>query len=182
MKHLIVLIACIGLVMGCTRPTDKLSEGRELKTLEIVWQRLVDEQGQTCDRCGTTEAAVNEASRKLNRSLRVLGIHVVLTKKVLSPAEFKKDPLESNRMWISGEPIERWLAATTGESQCSTACGTSECRTVTIDGETYEAISADLNIKAGLLAGAQLLQGEPSGSSCAPPDSIEEGAVCCPAS
>jgi len=45
-----------------------------VKTLHIRWQRLVDEHERTCDRCGATEAAVDEAAGQLTRSLGALGI------------------------------------------------------------------------------------------------------------
>jgi hypothetical protein len=137
-----------------------------MKTLKILWQRLVDERGQTCDRCGTTETAVDEAVQKLKRSLKELGIDIVLEKKTLSTSTFLKNPLESNRIWVAGEPIEKWLLATSGQSKCCSTCGDSDCRTVTVDGKTYEAIPAELIVKAGLLAGAQLLHGEPLGVCC----------------
>ncbi|TAN36806.1 MAG: DUF2703 domain-containing protein [Verrucomicrobia bacterium] len=153
-----------------------------MKTLKIVWQRLVDERGKTCNRCGTTETAVEEAVQKLKRSLKELGIKVVLEKKTLRPSTFLKDPLESNRIWIAGEPIEQWLSATTNQSKCSSTCGDSDCRTVTIGGKTYEAIPAELIVKAGLLAGAQLLRGE-TPDACRPPaKSPEKNPGCCPSS
>jgi hypothetical protein len=151
-----------------------------MKTLKILWQRLVDERGQTCDRCGTTETAVEEAVRKLKGSLQGLGIDVVLEKKTLTPSTFLKDTLESNRIWVAGEPIEQWLSATSGQSKCCSSCGDSDCRTVTVDGTTYEAIPAELIVKAGLLAGAQLLQSEPRNPCCSPTESQSSG--CCPPS
>jgi hypothetical protein len=152
-----------------------------MKTLEILWQRLVDERGQTCDRCGTTETAVEEAVQKLKCSLQGLEIDVVLEKKALTPSTFLEDPLESNRIWIAGEPIEEWLSATSGQSKCCSACGDSDCRTVTVDGETYEAIPAELIVKAGLLAGAQLLQSEPRSPCCSSAGSPKSSG-CCPSS
>jgi hypothetical protein len=139
---------------------------KQMKVLHIRWQRLVDEQGQTCDRCGTTETQVDDAIQKLKRALKELDIDVVLEKKALSASTFSKDPLQSNRIWIAGEPIERWLSATAGQSQCCSTCGDSECRTVTVDGKTYEAIPAELIVRAGLLASASLLGGEPPGVCC----------------
>jgi len=150
-----------------------------MKVLQIRWQRLVDEEGQTCDRCGTTETAVEHGSDKLKRSLKELEIDVVLEKKTLSPTTFAKDPLHSNRIWIAGEPIEKWLSATGGQSQCCSTCGDSECRTLTVDGKTYEAIPAEMIVKAGLLAAAQLLQGEPRSTCCPTADSPQESPDCC---
>jgi hypothetical protein len=153
-----------------------------MKKLKIVWQRLVDERGQTCVRCGTTETAVEEAVQQLKHSLQGLGIDVVLEKKRLGFSTFLKDPLESNRIWVAGEPIEKWLSATIGESKCCSTCGDSDCRTVTVDGNTYEAIPAELIIKAGLLAAAQLLHSEPSVLCCPPVESSKKSFGCCPSS
>ena len=181
MKQLIGLIACAGLVIGCATLTEN-NGGKDMKKLNILWQRLVDEHGQTCDRCGTTETAVEGAVQKLKRSLRELGIDVVLEKKTLNPFTFLEDPLESNRIWIAGEPIEKWLSATTGQSKCCSTCGDSDCRTVTIDGKTYEAIPTELIVKAGMLAGAQVLHSEPRGSCCPPAESPKKSSGCCPSS
>jgi hypothetical protein len=153
-----------------------------MNVLQIRWQRLVDERGQTCDRCCATETAIEDGFQKLRRSLKELDIDVVLEKIALSPSTFSKDPLQSNRIWIAGKPIEEWLSATTGQSRCCSTCGDSECRTVTVDGTTYEAIPAELIVKAGLLAGAQLLHGEPRGVCCPTAESPQESPGRCPSS
>jgi hypothetical protein len=152
-----------------------------MKTLKVSWQRLVDERGQTCDRCGTTETAVEEAVQKLKCSLQELGIDVVLEKEALTPSTFTESPLESNRIWVSGEPIEEWLSAISGQSKCCSACGDSDCRTMTVGGKTYEAIPTELIVKAGLLASAQLLQSEPRSSCCSSAESPRSSG-CCPSS
>lgn len=153
-----------------------------MKTLKIRWQRLVDEGGRTCDRCGTTEKAIGDAVEKLRRSLGELGIDVVLEKEALSPSTFHKDPLESNRIWIGEEPLEKWLSATSGQSRCCYTCGDSDCRTVTVDGKTYEAIPGELIVKAGLLASAQLLPVESGAGCCPSPEPHQESTGCCPSS
>lgn len=140
-----------------------------MKTLHIRWQRLVDEAGQTCDRCGATGTGIERAAGILARALREVGIGVVLDRETLAPEVFARDPLESNRVWIGGLPIEWWLSATSGKSQCCSACGDADCRTVTVDGRTYEAIPVELILKAGLLAAARLLQPEPAEGSCEDP-------------
>ena len=156
--------------------------GERMKVLHIRWQRLVDEKGQTCDRCGSTETMVEDAVNKLKDSLKGLGIDVVLEKSAIRPSEFSKDTLQSNRIWIDGKPMEEWLSATSGQSKCCTVCGESYCRTVTVDGKTYEAIPAELIVKAGLLAGAQLIQSKPV-SSCCPSAKPPKGrSGCCPPS
>lgn len=171
------------LAAGCTKlPENNATGRRQMKTLKIRWQRLVDERGQTCDRCGTTGTAVGEAVEKIKRSLGELGIDVVLEKGVLNPSTFLEDPRESNRIWIAGEPLEKWLSATSGQSKCCSTCGDSDCRTITVDGKTYEAIPAELIIRAGLLAGARLLQAESGTACCQPAESPQGGPGCCPSS
>lgn len=150
-----------------------------MKTLRIKWQRLVDVKGETCDRCGATEAAVDETLQKLKGSLLSLGIDVLLEKEAISPLIFNSAPLESNRIWISGKPIEEWLSATSGKSQCCSSCGDSDCRTLIVDGRTYEAIPAELIIKAGLLAASQLLEGAEPGLCRQPAESPKSGTTCC---
>jgi len=137
-----------------------------MAVLQIEWQRLVDASGRTCDRCGTTETAVENAAQTLKRALKELGIDVTLDKRALDPSTFSRDPLQSNRIWISGKPIEEWLSASSGQSQCCSTCGESQCRTVTVENETYEAIPAELIVKAGLLAGSQLINDKPEDECC----------------
>lgn len=86
-----------------------------MPTLTITWQRVVDDQGNTCDRCGATERAVEEAARILGQCLETLDMNVVLEKRALTPAEFGRDPLQSNRVFIQEKPLEDWLGATVGK-------------------------------------------------------------------
>ncbi len=137
-----------------------------MKTLQISWQRLVDEQGETCERCGTTETAVEDAMQLLKQSVKGLGVDVVLEKSIIDNSAFKENPLESNRIWIGDKSLEDWLSATTSVSQCGTACGDSNCRTMVVDGKSFEAIPSELIVKAGLLASAQLLEAEAQSGGC----------------
>ncbi len=136
-----------------------------MKTLKIKWQRLLSD-GQTCPRCGSTEEELEKAISTLKQSLIPLGIKVVLEKDELSVAEFKKDTLQSNQIWLNGRSLEDWIGGKVGQSPCCDVCGPSECRTVEVGGEVYETIPADLVIKAGLLAGSQLLSLETDKSCC----------------
>lgn len=130
----------------------------EIKTLSIRWQRLVNETGQTCDRCDSTGDATRKGFDKLQRSLAELGIQVNLEIDTLDFSKFIKDPLQSNRIWIGERPLEDWVDATVGQSQCCDVCRGSECRTVSVDGNTYETIPEELIIRAGLLAAAELFK------------------------
>ncbi len=156
-----------------------------MKTLTVRWQRLVDEEGQTCERCGSTEKEVQEAMASLRKSLGALGIDVVLEKKALSPEVCAEDISQSNRIWVGERTLEEWLGADVGKSPCGFCCvdlgENVECRTVTVGEKTYETIPAELIIKAGLVAGSQLV-GTPSGESCCPPPGTGKnaGPSCCP--
>ena len=48
--------------------------------------------------------------------------------------------------------MEEWLGARAGDSPCCEVCGDRPCRTMEVDGQTYEAIPEDLIVKAAILA------------------------------
>ena len=176
MKRFLGALIPAVLLIACTLPGSAAFGGTEMKTLHIRWARLVDAKGRTCDRCGTTETAVVEAVKSLKRSLGALDIDVVLEKTALGESAFSTDPLQSNRIWIDERPIEEWLGASVGKSRCCSTCGDADCRTLTVDGRTYEAIPAALIVKAGLLAGARLVDSA-GGSPCCPPAESSTGRV-----
>ncbi len=125
--------------------------------LRITWQRLVDDQGQTCDRCSATGDAVKSAVQMLCEALAPLGIVVIAEERELSRTEFMRAPLESNRILIMDRVLEEWLGAETGQSCCCGPCGDEECRNVSFREQYYEAIPPELVLKAGLMAAAHLL-------------------------
>lgn len=125
--------------------------------LEIIWQRLLDDAGATCPRCGSTGDAVARAAADLERALAPLGISVTVTARALTDEQFRADPAESNRIWIGGRPLEEWLDARTGSSRCCDQCGDDPCRTIEVGGVALEAIPAQVIVQAGLLAAASLV-------------------------
>lgn len=131
--------------------------------LEITWQRLVDDSGDTCPRCGSTGDAVARAATRLEQSLAPLGISVQVVVRELTEEQFRADPAESNRIWIAGRPLEEWLDAQAGTSPCCDQCGDDPCRTVEVDGVTLEAIPPEVIVRAGLLAAADVLRVAASG-------------------
>jgi hypothetical protein len=151
----------------------------DMKNLTIKWQRLVSE-GQTCPRCGSTEGELEKAISTLKQSLTPLGIEVVLKKDELSVAEFKKDPLKSNQIWLNDRPLEVWIGGNVSQSPCCDVCGQSKCRTVGVGGEVYEVIPADLIIKAGLLAASQLVSTETKEPCCGSEAQKAPSTSCCP--
>ena len=125
------------------------------KIIIISWQRLISD-GSTCPRCGSTEEELDKAVIELRNSLNPLGIEIILNKSELTLAEFKKDSVKSNRIMFNDCPLEDLINAKTGQSQCCDVCGDNKCRTVDIEGESFETIPASLIVKAGLLAFAKI--------------------------
>jgi hypothetical protein len=138
---------------GCGCSPAGSVENEPAKVLRIKWLRLIF-SGETCPRCGSTEKEVEKAVSALRQSLTPIGIEVILEKEEISLAEFKKDPLLSNRIWINNRLLEDWIGGEVGQSPCCNVCGHSECRTVEAEGQVYEVISANLIIRAGLIAAA----------------------------
>ncbi len=120
------------------------------KTLKIQWQRLIAD-GKTCPRCGSTETELAKAIPQLKKALKPLGIKVVFEKSKLTIEEFKKNPIQSNRILFNGHLLEDLIRAKTGQSQCCDQCGDEECRTVETEEGSLEVVPADLIVKAGMI-------------------------------
>lgn len=150
-------------------------------TLHIRWERLVADDGQTCPRCHSTEGELEQAVSTLRRALGPLGLEVILEKEALSDAQFAQDPLRSNRIWLNGRLLEDWLGGTASHSPCCEVCGPAECRTVEVGSQVYEAIPADLIVKAGLAAALEILDAAPKPPCCGR-GSLPEASQssCCP--
>ena len=140
-----------------------------MKQLPVVWKRLMKD-GNTCERCGSTLQQVQAAVGKLEVALGPLGIQPVLETEIIDERTFKAEPSESNRSLIAGRPLEQWIGATAGMSRCCSECGDSDCRTLELDGASYETIPAELIIKAGLATASQLL---------APSAKTQQGSTSC---
>ena len=129
-----------------------------MKSLSIIWQRLVDSNGQSCDRCEATYKELEKAVKRLGASLEPLGIEAAIEIREIDSATFANDPAQSNRIWIDGKPLEQWLSASVSSSRCCKVCGDSECRTIELDDEVFETIPAELILKAGLIAAASKIE------------------------
>ncbi len=135
------------------------------RTLQIKWQRLLNND-ETCPRCGSTGEEIDRAVKTLRQSLTPLGIEVLLEKEALTVSEFKRDPLQSNRIWINDRPLEECIQAQVGQSACCDVCGPSDCRTIETGGREYETIPADMIIQAGLLVASQMTRKGGRKSNC----------------
>lgn len=175
MKRLLVGLLVIVAFAGCTLEREQAQvETADAvsapKTIEIVWQRYVDDGGGTCDRCGATQAQMQKAYQVLAESFAPEGISVVMEEKVLSADAASADLSQSNRIWIAGRSLEDWLGAEVGMSPCAGCCGElacavgtagksgmADCRTLIYEGKTYEAVTSDLVVKAGIMAASEIL-------------------------
>jgi hypothetical protein len=159
MIRAIAVFAVVSVLGGCAT-TQTYPE----RTLTVRWQRLVDETGETCRRCGSTQREVHLAVDTLDRSLRPLNMKVVLQKLPLTPEQCAEDISQSNRIFVDRRPLADWLNGTIAMSPCETCCPaigpTVECRTLTVGEQTYEVIPATLIVRAGLRAAEAALADE----------------------
>ncbi len=187
LKYCVFTVGILFFITGCMQKNNVKKGERMAKVLKITWQRLIDEKGQTCDRCGSTEKELRKAFQSLKKSLAPLGIKVALEKKTLDPATVAKDVSQSNRIRVGERTLEEWLGAKVGKSLCGFCCAELgeqvECRTVEVEGQVYETIPAKLIVRAGLLAAAGLYE-EPSAKPCCPHSSSVKTDIppCCPTS
>ncbi len=93
----------------------------------------------------------------LTEALRPLGIDPTLETRVLDRETFEATPSESNRIFIGGRPLEDWIGAAVGASECCSVCGDNQCRTLEVDGARFETTPAAVIVRAGLIAAAAVL-------------------------
>jgi len=179
MKYLSIIMAFAAGLFICSIGNAALEkENIEMNNLTIKWQRLIS-KGETCPRCGSTGQEIDKAVSTLSQSLAPLGIEVKLEKAELSVSEFKKNPSMSNQIWINDRLLESWIGGKTGHSRCCDVCGPSECRTLQVEGKIYEAIPADVIVRAGLLAAAEMKKEQGNEPCCNTKIKSSQGKSCC---
>ena len=184
MKWCIYIIGSILVLTGYAADLNSQENEDAPLVLRIEWQRYVDENGKTCDRCGGTEEQLSRGVETLQSALNLLGIQVALEKKSMG-SQCAENIIESNKILIAGCPLEKWLGAKVGTSECGSCCAklgeSVECRTTSVDGKTYEVIPAELIVKAGLKAASEIIVA-PSTEECCPNKNTVNGkkAKCCP--
>ncbi|MDP2827612.1 MAG: MTH895/ArsE family thioredoxin-like protein [Sulfuricellaceae bacterium] len=108
-------------------------------SLEIEWRHLV-QQGNTCERCDNTGAALQHALQGLTAELGRAGVAVTFRETPLGPEELA----QSNLILFNGKPMEDCLGAQVSETHCQSCCELVgeevNCRAVEINGTVYEAI------------------------------------------
>ncbi len=145
------LIFCTALLfMASVAFAATAAKSDDAKTLTIKWQRVVDKDGKTCDRCGATEQELKKAVDYLSEQ----GVIVTVEEVKMDVKEFAKSCIESNRIWVNDKPLEEVLEAKVGKSTCSGMCEKhakdAECRTLIYGGKTFESVPAELIAMAGL--------------------------------
>ncbi|MHB8729656.1 MAG: DUF2703 domain-containing protein [Sulfuricaulis sp.] len=115
-----------------------------MKRLEIEWRHL-DKAGNTCARCSETGRTLDETVAQLARECAARGVQVIYRETRLSERELP----QSNMILFNGEPLESLLpGAAVSASDCPSCCEftgrPTACRTVELQGRTYEAIPAAL--------------------------------------
>jgi hypothetical protein len=140
----------------CCGDKPAKSEKAEMSKLPITWQRLVS-AGGTCPRCDATHRHLQSAVVKLREALKPLNIEPILEVREISEGSFRKEPAQSNRIWITDKPIEEWIGAGVGNSKCCSVCGDEPCRTMEVEGAVFEDIPEAVIMNAALIAASALI-------------------------
>ena len=134
MKSLLFIPLAALLLMGV------LAQTVSARTMAVRWQK------PTTDKvvCGINEKEMTKAVRELSRSLYTKDIDVQFGYVTFTKEQPTGDAASAVGLWINGKPFEYWLHA-----QSAMNAG---CVELTVDGQTYRTIPADLIVKAGMTA------------------------------
>ncbi|MCP3666321.1 MAG: DUF2703 domain-containing protein [Gammaproteobacteria bacterium] len=120
-----------------------------MKQINIEWRHL-EVDGNTCIRCNDTGNTLQQVIDQLNRECAPCGWEAVSQDTPLDASRIE----ESNGIWLNGQAIEELLPdAIAGENHCQSCCDftgnpQTQCRTIEIGGNAYEAIPESLIRKA----------------------------------
>jgi hypothetical protein len=101
----------------------------------------------------------------LREALKPLNIEPILQVREISESSFRREPGQSNRIWIADKPIEEWIGAGVGSSKCCSVCGDEPCRTIEVEGAVFEEIPEAVIMKAALIAASGLIDQTALGES-----------------
>ena len=157
---LICMVFLAGTVLAVSGETSSPADVVKLK-----WQVVIDKDGKTCTHCGATEESLKKAMAMLEEEGVKAELEVV--KKTVD--DFSKSCSESNLVWVNGMPLNEVLNAEVGSAKCSGVCTTHKadamCRTLVLDGKSFETIPPELIMKAGVMAQGKSAEGEAQQSS-----------------
>ncbi len=115
-----------------------------METHIIEWKRLI-RHSRTCDRCGDTGKTLRKVIRESNAGCGARGARFRLKTTRLPVSRVA----ESNSILIDGQPLEQIVpGVVVAETECN-SCGElagrpAQCRAVTVDGRTHDAVPAEL--------------------------------------
>ncbi|MCX7822877.1 MAG: DUF2703 domain-containing protein [Syntrophobacterales bacterium] len=119
-----------------------------MTSISLRWYHLVDENGNTCDRCDQTLLNLEKVISVIKPAFEEFDITIDFEKVALSYDEFKRNPLASNQITIDGRPLETILDLKVGKSPCCGPCAGNDCRTLVIKGVERDVIEARVILKA----------------------------------
>ena len=125
-----------------------------MTTLEIEWRHL-EKDGRTCLRCSDTLQSLQQVITQLAAECGPRGVRIAYRETKLPPEQLS----QSNLILFNGVPLESVLpGASASENECQSCgdlCGQpSLCRSVSVEGRTFEALPAAL-IRQAACAAAQ---------------------------
>ena len=143
-------LALMILAGACSRPG---------KVVVLSWQRPQAAACKGCEKCGATEAEMQKAVAQLKEKLAERGVRVKLEEGIGARAG-KKAIISATNVWVCDVPLETWLGAGIGVKPCDCSSGgqAMSCKVVSLDGQSYKLIPADLVVRAGLLAADMLIE------------------------
>ncbi|MBN2543146.1 DUF2703 domain-containing protein [bacterium] len=184
MRKLLPSILTILLLVSVCSFLNAAETETQQKTLSIKWQKYLAASDSSCCRFTNTEKELEKAVSTLEKTLAPLGISVELEADEINKEDFLKDPTQANVIWLADKRIEDWLSADIGKAKCdklSTELGKDiECRTIMLDGKTYDSIPSELIVKAALLASSEMLTASPIEHDCVNKECPHKKAAVCP--
>jgi len=116
-----------------------------MQKLAIEWKHI-ELNGETCLRCTDTGEALDQVVEQLADECRESGWDISFRETIVGI----EDLADSNLILLNGHPLESILpGAAASESQCESCCDFTGdpltcCRTIEIDGFSFEGIPAHL--------------------------------------
>lgn len=130
--------------------------GNAQKSLVIEWHYTECLSENPCERCRTGPHEVQVAYTKIEPALAMFDIKVALKKKT--------EGHEGDNLMINGKGLDHWLGGKLVKHSCASCLSTSHSEkayyALDLEGVVHEVITADMIIRASLLAAAELFAGE----------------------
>jgi len=143
---MLVVLALAIIVGGCSQGGGKV--------VVISYQKAVTESCKGCEKCGVDGKEIQKAADVLKDKLAAKKVKVKIVEK-------KNPAAKMSNLWVCDIPLETWLGAQTNTSSCGGCTNPTEkmtCNVMTVDGQNYETVPAELIVRAGLMAADMLIE------------------------